>query len=91
MLYILVSCNITNNIQKTWTESYNMVVFGSNIQTRFRYICYLDIFRFLYIITKFIQTQNDPTQNPHIKFIIFKRGIISKKMILKKNNSYLNG
>ena len=40
---------ITNCIQKTWTKSDSMVIFYTNIQTRFRYICYLDIFRFLYI------------------------------------------
>ena len=61
-----MSRNITNCIQKAWTESGNMIIFCINIRTRFRYICYLDIFRFLYIITELIQTQNDPTQNPHI-------------------------
>ena len=58
--------NITNCIQKTWTESVNMIIFGTNIRTRFRYICYLDIFRFIYIKTELIQTQKDPTQHPHI-------------------------
>ena len=38
-----MSNNITNCIQKIWTESDNMVIFGTNIRTRFRYICYLDI------------------------------------------------
>ena len=57
-----MSHNITNCIQKTLTESGNMVIFGGNIRTRFRYICYLDIFMFLYIITELIHTQ----KNPHI-------------------------
>ena len=35
--------NITYCIQKTCTESGNMVIFGTNIRTYFRYICYLDI------------------------------------------------
>ena len=61
-----MSCNITNCIQKTWTKLDNMVIFCTNTQTRFRYIYYLYIFRFLYIRTKLIQIQNDPTQNPHI-------------------------
>ena len=52
-----MSRNITNCIQKTWTESGNMVIFGTNIRTRFKYIYYLDIFRFLYIRTEFIQAQ----------------------------------
>ena len=38
-----MSRNITNCIQKTWTESSNMVIFGTNIQTGFIYIFYLDI------------------------------------------------
>ena len=59
-----MSHNITNCIQKTWTESGNMVIFGTNIQIRLRYICYLDIFRFVYIRTELIQTQKNPTQNP---------------------------
>ena len=58
--------NITDCIRKTLTESDNMVIFGTNIQIRFRYICYLDIFRFIYIRTEFIQTQNDLIQNLHI-------------------------
>ena len=61
-----MSRNITNCIQNTWTESNNMVIFGTHIRIRFRYICYLSIFRFLYIKTELIQTQNDPNQNPHI-------------------------
>ena len=58
--------NTTNCIQKTWTESGNIVIFGTNIRIRFRYICYLDIFRFLYIRTKLIQTEKNPTKNLHI-------------------------
>ena len=58
--------NITNDIQKTWTESGNMTIFFTNIRIRFKYIGYLDIFRILYIRTEFIQIQNDATQNPHI-------------------------
>ena len=58
--------NITNCILKTWIESGNIVTSGINIRTRFRYICYFDIFRLLYIKTVHIQTQKDPTQNPHI-------------------------
>ena len=58
--------NITNCIQKTWTESVNMIIFGTNIRTRFRYICYLDIFRFIYIRTELIQAQYDSIQNPLI-------------------------
>ena len=58
--------NIPNCIQKILTESDNIVIFCTNIRIRFRYICYLDIFRFLYIRTELIQTQNDSTQNPHI-------------------------
>ena len=46
--------NIINYIQKIWTESGNMVIFGTNIRTHFKYICYLDIFGFLYIITELI-------------------------------------
>ena len=61
-----MSCNITNCIQKSWTESGNMVIFGTNIQIGFRYICCLDIFRFLYIRTELIQTQKFPTQNSRI-------------------------
>ena len=38
-----MSRNITNCIQKIWTESGNMLIFGTNIRIRFRYICYLDI------------------------------------------------
>ena len=37
-----MSHNITNCIQKTRIESGNMIIFGTNIRTRFRYICYLD-------------------------------------------------
>ena len=58
--------NITNCIQITLTKSGNMVIFGTNIRTCFRYICYSDIFRFIYIRTELIQIQKDPTQNPHI-------------------------
>ena len=58
--------NILNCIQKTWTKSGNMIIFGTNIQIRFRYISYLDIFRFLYIRIELIQTQKEPTQNPFI-------------------------
>ena len=47
-----MSRNIINCIQKTWTESGNIVIFGANIRTHFRYICYLDIFRFLYLRTE---------------------------------------
>ena len=61
-----MSHNIINFIQKTSTELGNMVIFGTNIWTSCRYICYLDIFRFLYIRTKLIQTQNDSTQNQQI-------------------------
>ena len=60
-----MSRNITNCIHKTSTESGNIVIFGTNIRTHFRYICYLHIFRFIYIRTDLIQTHNDPTQNPH--------------------------
>ena len=52
-----MSHNITNCIQKIWTE----LSFDTNIRIRLRYICYLDIFRLLYIITELIQTQKDPT------------------------------
>ena len=64
-----MSRNITNCIQKILTESGNMVIFSLNIRTHFRYICYLDIFRFLYII---IELNSKTTQ----KFIIFKRCLI---------------
>ena len=43
-----------------------MIIFCINIQTRFKYICYLNIFRFIYIITELIHIQKDSTQNPHI-------------------------
>ena len=46
--------NITNCIQKTWTELCNMVIFCTNIRTRIRYSYYLDIFKFLHIRTEFI-------------------------------------
>ena len=58
--------NITNCIQKTWTESSNMIIFGTNIRTHFRYICYLDIYRLIYIKTELIQTQKNTTQNQHL-------------------------
>ena len=61
-----MSRNITNCIQKTYTKSDNTVIFNTIIGTRFRYICYLDIFRFLYIRTELIQAQKDPIQNSHI-------------------------
>ena len=53
---------ITNCIQKIWTKSGNKIIFGTNIRTPFRYICYLDIFMFLHIKIKIIQTRDDPTQ-----------------------------
>ena len=43
-----ISRNITNCIKNTWTESVNMIIFGINIWICFKYICYLNIFRFLY-------------------------------------------
>ena len=54
--------HITNCIQNIWTESGNNIIFGTNIQNPFRYIGYLDIFMFLHIRIKIIQTQEDPTQ-----------------------------
>ena len=53
----------------TWTELDNMVIFATNIRIRFRYICYLDIFRFPYIRTELIEAQNDSTQNPQINLL----------------------
>ena len=38
--------NLINCIQKIYTELGNVVIFGTNIQTRFRYIWYLDILGF---------------------------------------------
>ena len=73
-----MSRNITNCIQNTWNKSGNMVIFGTNIRTFFKYIYYLDIYMYIYII-KLIQTQKDSTQNPTHKFIIFSRGPISKE------------
>ena len=57
---------ITNCIQKIWTESGNKIIFGTNIRTPFRYIGYLDIFMFLHIRIKIIQTRKDPTQTSYI-------------------------
>ena len=57
---------ITNCIQKILTESGNKNIFGTNIRTPFRYIGYLDIFMFLHIIIKIIQTRDDPTQTSYI-------------------------
>ena len=57
--------NIINCTQKILTESDNTVIFSLNIRVHFRYICYLDIFNFLYIITEFIRIQKNSTQKPH--------------------------
>ena len=61
-----MSRNIINGIQKTWTESCNTVIVDTNVRIHFRYICFLDTFRFLSFRTKFIQTLERPTQNLHI-------------------------
>ena len=55
-------------IYKIWTESGKKIIFGTNIQTPFRYIDYLDIFMFLHIKIKIIQTREDPTQTSYINF-----------------------
>ena len=55
-----------NCIQNTWTESGIKIIFGTNIRVHFRYIGYLDIFMFLHIRIKIIQTRKDPTQTPLI-------------------------
>ena len=60
-----MSCNITNYIQNTWTESDNMVIFVTNIRTHFRYIYYLDIFRFVYIRIVLIQIQRRTQLKTH--------------------------
>ena len=35
---------ITNCIQKSLIESDNMIIFGTNFRSYFKYICYLDFF-----------------------------------------------
>ena len=58
--------NITNCIQKASTESGNTVLLVQISESILEYICYLDIFRFIYIKTELIPIQKNPTQNPHI-------------------------
>ena len=47
--------NITNDIQKTLTKSGNMAILLQISESVLDNIGYLDIFRFLYIRTEFIQ------------------------------------
>ena len=66
-----------------------MVIFGTNIQTRFKYIGYLDI------LGSYTSEPNSKGFNskPTHKFIIFKEWVILKqnKTIPERNDSYLSG
>ena len=58
--------NITNCIQKTWTESENTVILVQISEPISDTFFIKIFFRFLYIRTELIHTQKDSTQNSHI-------------------------
>lgn len=69
---------VTNYIQKTQTESGYIVIFGTNIQTRFRYNDYLDFLKVSIHQNRTHPDQEWPSSKPIHKFIISRLSFMSK-------------
>ena len=72
-----MSRNITNYIQKIWTELSNMVIFCTNIRIRFRYILYLNILGSYTSKPNSSILRRTQLKSTH-NFIIFKQSLIKK-------------